>query len=85
MLESALTSGICSMGANVLLVGPMPTPAIAHLIQSLNADAGIVLSASHNPASDNGIKIFSRKGFKLPDEVEKEIEKLVKLLLFFRL
>ena len=77
MLESALTSGICSMGADVLLVGPMPTPAIAHLTQSLNADAGIVLSASHNPASDNGIKIFSRDGFKLADEAEKEIEKLV--------
>ena len=77
MLENALASGIASVGADVLLVGPMPTPAIAHLTKSLNADAGIVLSASHNPAEDNGIKIFSEDGHKLPDSVEDEIEKYV--------
>lgn len=75
MIENALASGIVSVGADVLLVGPMPTPAIAHLTKSLNADAGIVLSASHNPAEDNGIKIFSEDGHKLPDNVEDEIEK----------
>ena len=75
MIENALASGIVSVGADVLLVGPMPTPAIAHLTKSLNADAGIVLSASHNPAEDNGIKIFSGDGYKLPDDVENEIEK----------
>ncbi len=77
MLENALASGIASVGADVLLVGPMPTPAIAHLTKSLNADAGIVLSASHNPAEDNGIKIFSEDGYKLPGIVEDEIEKYV--------
>jgi len=75
ILETALTSGICSMGSDVLLVGPMPTPAIAHLTKSLCADAAIVISASHNPAEDNGIKFFSSKGIKLPDEVELEMEK----------
>src|SRR6059036_3396888 len=77
MLESALTSGICSMGVDVLLVGPMPTPAIAFLTRSLRADAGVVISASHNPYQDNGIKFFSNDGFKLPDELEEEIEHLV--------
>ena len=77
MIENALASGIVSVGADVLLVGPMPTPAIAHLTKSLNADAGIVLSASHNPAEDNGIKIFSENGHKLSDNVEDEIEKYV--------
>jgi len=77
MIENALASGIVSVGADVLLVGPMPTPAIAHLTKSLNADAGIVLSASHNPAEDNGIKIFSEDGHKLPDNVEDVIEKYV--------
>ena len=77
MLESALTSGICSMGVDVLLVGPMPTPAIAFLTRSLRADAGVVISASHNPYQDNGIKFFSNKGFKLPDEVEARIEQLI--------
>jgi len=77
MMENALAAGIVSVGADVLLVGPMPTPAIAHLTKSLNADAGIVLSASHNPAEDNGIKIFSGDGYKLPDDVEDEIEKYV--------
>ena len=77
MIETALASGICSMGVDVYLVGPMPTPAIAHLTKSFNADAGIIISASHNPATDNGIKIFSQDGYKLPDEVEEKIENLV--------
>ena len=77
MIESALTSGICSMGVDVLLVGPMPTPAIAFLTRSLRADAGVMISASHNPFEDNGIKFFSRQGQKLPDEMEATIERLV--------
>ncbi len=77
MLESALTSGICSMGMNVVLVGPMPTPGIAFVTRSLRVDAGIVISASHNPFDDNGIKFFSSNGFKLPDSIEKEIEDAV--------
>jgi phosphoglucosamine mutase len=77
MLESALTAGILSVGADVLLVGPMPTPAIAHLTKSLNADAGIVISASHNPAGDNGVKIFGPEGFKLSNNFEDEIEKYI--------
>jgi phosphoglucosamine mutase len=77
MLESALTSGICSMGVDVLLVGPMPTPAIAFLTRSLRADAGVMISASHNPYQDNGIKFFSNDGFKLPDEMEARIEELI--------
>ncbi|MEM3374323.1 MAG: phosphoglucosamine mutase [Candidatus Woesearchaeota archaeon] len=77
MLEYALTSGLTSMGADVLLVGPMPTPAIAHLTRSFAADAGIMISASHNPSDDNGIKFFDSEGYKLPDEVESQIEDLV--------
>ena len=77
MIESALTSGICSMGVDVLLVGPLPTPAIAFLARSLRADAGVMISASHNPYEDNGIKFFSREGLKLPDELERQIEDLV--------
>jgi phosphoglucosamine mutase len=77
MLESALTSGICSMGVDVLLVGPLPTPGIAFLTRSMRADAGVVISASHNPFQDNGIKFFERNGFKLPDQVERTIERLV--------
>jgi phosphoglucosamine mutase len=77
MLETAMASGICSMGVDVLLVGPMPTPGIAFLTRSLRADAGVVISASHNPFQDNGIKFFAQTGFKLPDEVESEIEQLV--------
>jgi phosphoglucosamine mutase len=76
MIESALTSGICSMGMNVTLVGPIPTPGIAFLTRTLRLDAGIVISASHNPFGDNGIKIFSSAGFKLSDEMEREIERL---------
>lgn len=77
MLESALTSGICSMGVDVLLVGPLPTPAIAFLTRSLRADAGVMISASHNPYQDNGIKFFSNDGFKLPDEFELRMEELL--------
>ena len=77
MIESALTSGICSMGMDVILTGPLPTPGIAFLTRALRLDAGIVISASHNPFEDNGIKFFSSEGFKLPDEQEREIEGLV--------
>ncbi|MBI3756680.1 MAG: phosphoglucosamine mutase [Deltaproteobacteria bacterium] len=77
MLETALASGVCSMGVDVLLVGPIPTPGIAFLTRNLRADAGVVISASHNPFQDNGIKVFSRDGFKLPDELEDEIESLI--------
>ena len=77
MLETAITAGICSMGADVLLVGPMPTPGIAFITRSMRADAGIVISASHNPYQDNGIKIFSRDGYKLPDAEEDRIERLI--------
>ena len=77
MLESALTSGICSMGVDVLLVGPLPTPAIAFLTRSLRADAGVMISASHNPYQDNGIKFFSKEGMKLPDGLEQRIEALI--------
>lgn len=77
MIENALAAGICSMGVNVLLVGPLPTPGIAFITTSMRADAGVVISASHNPFQDNGIKIFSGDGFKLPDEMEAEIEELI--------
>jgi phosphoglucosamine mutase len=77
MLESALISGICSMGVDVLLVGPLPTPAVAFLARSLRVDAGVMISASHNPFEDNGIKFFSREGLKLPDEMEHQIESLI--------
>lgn len=77
MVESALTSGICSMGMNVILVGPLPTPGIAFLTRALRVDAGIAISASHNPFDDNGIKCFSSDGFKLPDSIEEKIEELI--------
>ncbi|MDH3982551.1 MAG: phosphoglucosamine mutase, partial [Kiritimatiellaceae bacterium] len=77
MIENALTAGITSMGVDVLLLGPIPTPAVAFIAQSMRADAGVVISASHNPYYDNGIKIFGRTGYKLPDEMEGEIEDLV--------
>ena len=77
MLEQAIASGICSMGLDVWLVGPLPTPGIAFITSSMRADAGIVISASHNPYQDNGIKIFSGDGFKLPDEMEYEIEQMI--------
>src|SRR4051812_32964090 len=75
MLESALQAGIVSAGADVLLVGPLPTPGIAFITSSMRADAGVVISASHNPYQDNGIKIFAADGYKLPDEVESDIER----------
>src|SRR5210317_2480697 len=74
MFESALEAGLAAAGANVLLLGPMPTPAVAYLTRTLYACAGIVISASHNPFYDNGIKFFSEDGEKLPDEVEDAIE-----------
>jgi phosphoglucosamine mutase len=77
MLEAAFSAGVCSFGGNVLSVGVMPTPAIAYLTKALNADMGVVISASHNSYEDNGIKIFSNDGLKLPDEKELEIEKLL--------
>ena len=77
MLENALTSGLLSMGMDVLAVGPMPTPAVAHLTKSMGAACGIMITASHNPAGDNGIKIFAADGFKLPDEVEMKIEQVI--------
>ena len=77
MIEHALVSGICSMGVDAYLVGPMPTPGVAFLTSNMRADAGIVISASHNPFQDNGIKIFSGDGCKLPDEKELEIEEMI--------
>src|SRR5699024_10823380 len=77
MFESALEAGLVAAGANVLLVGPMPTPGVAMLTRSLRADAGIVISASHNQHHDNGIKFFSAAGEKLDDAVELAIEKQV--------
>jgi phosphoglucosamine mutase len=77
MIENAIASGICSMGADVVLIGPLPTPGVAFVTQNMRADAGIMISASHNPFHDNGIKIFSADGYKLPDELEREIERLV--------
>lgn len=77
MLETALASGICSMGCDVMLVGPLPTPGIAFITQGMRADAGVVISASHNPYQDNGIKFFDRNGFKLPDELEAQMENLI--------
>lgn len=77
MIENALAAGICSMGVDVLLVGPLPTPGIAFITTSMRADAGVVISASHNAYQDNGIKFFSGDGFKLPDETELAIEELI--------
>lgn len=77
MLENALTAGLTSTGMNVLLLGPVPTPAVGYLTRSMRADLGIMISASHNPAKDNGIKFFGPDGFKLSDEAELEIEAMV--------
>src|SRR3954469_19866158 len=77
MLENAMVAGITSLGVDVLLIGPLPTPGVAYITRSLRADAGIVLSASHNPYEDNGIKFFRHDGYKLDDQVEQEIERLV--------
>jgi len=77
MLESAITSGLVSAGCDTYLVGPVPTPAVAHLTRSLAADAGIMLTASHNPYDDNGIKIFCPRGYKLEDDVEADLTRLI--------
>ncbi|MBP9681080.1 MAG: phosphoglucosamine mutase [Bacteriovorax sp.] len=77
MLEMAFSSGVCSQGGEVILTGPLPTPGVAFVTHSMRADAGVMISASHNPFQDNGIKIFDAKGFKLPDSVELELERLV--------
>ncbi len=77
LFETAMASGICAMGGRVMLCGPIPTPAVAQLTQSMRADAGVVISASHNPYGDNGIKIFGPDGYKLPDSEESEIERLM--------
>jgi phosphoglucosamine mutase len=77
MLENALAAGVMSLGANVLFIGPLPTPGVAYITRSLRADAGIVLSASHNPYEDNGIKFFRHDGYKLDDAIERRIEHLV--------
>lgn len=80
MFENALVAGICSMGADAVLLGVQPTPAVAYITRSVRADAGIVISASHNPYHDNGIKFFNHDGFKLPDEVEMDIERITEEL-----
>jgi phosphoglucosamine mutase len=77
MLENAISSGILSMGVDVLFIGPLPTPGVAYITRSLRADAGIVITASHNPYADNGIKFFRADGYKLDDKIEEEIEQLV--------
>ena len=77
MIESALQAGFTSVGVDVLLVGPMPTPAVAHITRSMRADLGVMISASHNPYDDNGVKLFAPDGFKLSDEIELEIEALI--------
>jgi len=77
MIENAMAAGICSMGVDVQLVGPLPTPGIAFITNSMRADAGVVISASHNAYQDNGIKFFSNLGQKLPDEMELKLEKLM--------
>jgi len=77
MLENAISSGILSMGVDVVFIGPLPTPGVAYVTRSLRADAGIVITASHNPYTDNGIKFFRADGYKLDDKIESEIERLV--------
>ena len=77
MFENALVSGICSAGIDAVMVGVIPTPAIAFLTKSIRADAGVVISASHNPYYDNGIKFFNANGYKLPDITEQEIERMI--------
>src|SRR5882672_4054370 len=77
MLENAISSGILAMGVDVLFIGPLPTPGVAYVMRSLRADAGIVITASHNPYADNGIKFFRADGYKLDDPIENQIEQLV--------
>ena len=79
MFESALEAGLAAAGLDVLLLGPMPTPAIAYITQAQRASAGIVISASHNPYYDDGVKFFNGDGFKLPDSTEEEIESVRRL------
>jgi phosphoglucosamine mutase len=77
MLEQAFSAGVCSQGGKAILTGPLPTPGVAFVTQSMRADAGVMISASHNSFEDNGIKIFDRTGHKLPDEIELELERMV--------
>jgi phosphoglucosamine mutase len=77
MIEQAIAAGVCSMGSEAVFLGPIPTPGVAFLTKAMRADAGIMISASHNPYSDNGIKVFDRDGFKLTDEVEVELEEMI--------
>ncbi len=77
MLEQAFSAGVCSQGGRAILTGPIPTPGVAFVTQSMRADAGVMISASHNAYYDNGIKLFDRAGHKLPDSVELELEKMV--------
>src|SRR5829696_5703051 len=77
MIETALVAGFTSVGMDVLLTGPMPTPAVAMLTRSMRADLGVMISASHNPYDDNGIKLFGPDGYKLSDEIELKIEQLM--------
>ena len=77
MLEAALTAGLCSVGCNVLSVGVVPTPAVAYLVGQYQCEAGIMISASHNPCEYNGIKIFQKTGYKLDDSIEDEIEQII--------
>ena len=77
LIESAMTAGFLSYGANVKLLGVMPTPAVAYLTKKLNADASVVISASHNTFEFNGVKYFSKQGMKIPDEIEEEIEEIM--------
>nr|HPQ81823.1 phosphoglucosamine mutase [bacterium] len=77
VIESALVSGICSMGMDAMLVGPLPSPGIAFIAHSMRAQAGVMVSASHNPVEYNGIKFFDNKGYKLPDETERKIEAMI--------
>jgi phosphoglucosamine mutase len=77
MLENALTAGLCSVGIDVLLTGPLPTPGVSYIMRSLRCDGAIMISASHNDYADNGIKLFGRDGYKIPDETEDEIERLI--------
>lgn len=79
MIENALSAGICSRGGEAIFLGPLPTPGIAFITQAMRADAGVVISASHNPYYDNGIKFFDHQGYKLPDEIEAQMESLLEI------
>ncbi len=78
MLENAFAAGVCSYGADAIILGVVPTPAVAHLVKEYKADAGVMISASHNPVEFNGIKLFNKDGFKLKDEIEDEIEEIIR-------